>query len=468
LARKVRIFVKDCSQHIILKSINSVTLFKDKTDYETFMTLLRVINLKIDIDIHSFVLMPTYFEFIATPLSENSISRFMQNLARQFVMYYNKKYNRRGTLWEGRYKSSLIEESYLFDIMRYIESRPLEEKLVKDITKYKYSSLHTNLLNQKNTLVSYHRRYKALGYTDEKRLKHYSQIFYQNIDKKKEKFIVTCLEKQRITGSEEFIKKIEKIVGMTLRTRPRGRPRKKIIQKRKRMYKKLVVLDKNNHKELKVNAMKDLNFAKGNAFIPVLANEVALIGGAFPIVFTADEKPSLVSLVSLGGDSLAINQEGKWVTNYVPSFIRKYPFAIASTDENPNQKVILIDEESDLVSTTEGNELFTQNGEQSETLQNAVNFLTTHENQMIITQNISKIIDESGILEDREIAVGEGDEKQVLVNGFKVVDREKLNNLSDDILANWVRKGIISMIDAHIKSLEHIDTLFNLAQQRQN
>ncbi len=87
---------------------------------------------------------------------------------------------------------------------------------------------------------------------------------------------------------------------------------------------------------------------------------------------------------------------------------------------------------------------------------------------MRVTLNVAKIIAQSGILEAREISVGEGDEKKVLVNGFKVVSREKLNALSDDILADWVRKGIISMIDAHLKSLENIQTLFEIAQKRQS
>ncbi|HIP41272.1 MAG TPA: hypothetical protein EYG90_02015 [Campylobacterales bacterium] len=468
MARKVRIFVEDTAQHIVLKSINSLTLFKDAPDYGAFMALLQVINEKIEIDIHAYVLMPTYFEFVTTPLDQESISKFMQSLGRQYVMYFNKKYHRKGTLWEGRYKSSLVENAYIFDTMRYIETLPSSEGLVNDSTQYLYSSVHNNLLNQKNKIITPHKQYKGLGYTDEERLRRYSQIFYAKINAQKENFIVTCLEKQLVTGSPEFIQKLEKLIGVTLGAKTRGRPRKKQKQQGKSMYKKLVVLDKNNHKELKVNPMTDLNFAKTSAFVPVIANEVALVGAGFPIVFTADEKPSLVSLVSLGGDSLAINQEGKWITSYVPSFIRKYPFSIASTKENPDQKVILIDEESALVSNTQGNQLFLEDGEQSETLQNAVKFLTSHETQMVITQNVAKAISDSGILEDREIAVGEGDEKQILVNGFKVVDKKKLNALSDDILADWVRKGIISLIDAHLKSLDHIETLFKIAQQRQS
>ncbi len=87
---------------------------------------------------------------------------------------------------------------------------------------------------------------------------------------------------------------------------------------------------------------------------------------------------------------------------------------------------------------------------------------------MELTKKVAKIIQDSNILEDREISVGEGEEKHILVNGFRVVDREKLNGLSDDILANWVRKGIIGLIDAHIKSLNNINRLFNLAQKRQS
>ncbi len=464
MARKIRLFIKNVAQHIILKSIDN--MFRDELDYILFLSMIRDIKGRIDIAIHSYVLMPNYLEFIATPSDETTISKFMQSLGRRYVGYYNKKYNRRGTLWEGRYKSSLVEDSFIFDVMRYIELRPMREGLVKDASLYRYSSIRSNLLNEKDKIVTPHRVYRDLGYRDEDRIKRYSQIFY--LETNREQFIVSCLEKQLITGSKSFVLKLERLIGITLRERQRGRPRKKLEQGRKSMYKKLVVLDKKRHSDLKVKPMRDLNFARGNSFIPLLATEVALIGSTFPIVFTDNENPSLVALVSLGGESLAINHEGKWITNYIPAFIRRYPFAIAQTEDNPQQKVILIDEESDLVSTIEGNELFLEDGTQSDTLKNAINFLTNYENQFTITKNVAKVIRDSGILEEREIAVGEGDEKQVLVNGFKIIDREKLNSLSDDILADWVRKGIITLIDAHIKSLENINTLFELAQQRQS
>lgn len=461
MARKVRVFVENTSQHIILKSLSNITLFKDTQDYTTFMDILKELNINHEVSIHAYVLMPKYFEFLATPLLAESLSKFMQSLGRKYVGYYNKKYNRSGTLWDGRYKASLVEDAlFMFDVMKHIE-----KKAPKSHT---FSSIGKNLFNKDDGVVSFHELYKKLGYTDAQRQEKYLNFFNSRVNKQKDSFITTALEKQLVTGSDAFIQNLENLIGMTLVSKSKGRPKKQTQQKRKKMYKNLVVLDKEQHKELKISPLENLSFAKQSAFVPVVANEVALVGAAFPVVFTADENPSLVSLVSLGGESLAINADGKWITSYVPSFFRKYPFSLASTKENPDQKVILIDEESSLFSKSKGKQLFRKNGEQSETLSHAIEFLTTHENQTIVTKNVAKAIAESGILEDREISVGEGDEKKVLVNGFKVVNKEKLNALSDDILADWVRKGIITLIDAHLKSLDNIQALFNLAQQRQN
>ena len=461
MARKIRVFVAQTSQHIILKSLNGLSLFKDETDYETFKSMLMELVYKHDLLIHSYILMPQYFEFLTTPKYAESLSKFMQSLGRKYVGYFNKKYNRAGTLWEGRYKASLVEDNlYLFDVMRYIERQSLDE--------HSFSSAGKNLYNRTDSIVSHHELYKKLGYTDKQRLEAYSKIFYSQVDSTKNVFIQDCLNKQLVTASREFIVNLEEMIGMTLTSKNRGRPKKQLEEKRKKMYKNLVVLDKEKHKDLKINPLENLSFAKQSAFVPVVASEVALVGAAFPVVFTAQENTSLVSLVSLGGDSLAINEEGKWITSYVPSYFRKYPFSLASTQENPDQKVILIDEDSSLFSKSKGKQLFKKSGDQSDTLTHAIKFLTDHENQAVVTANVAKLIADSGILEDREISVGEGDEKKVLVNGFKVVDREKLNALSDDILADWVRKGIINMIDAHLKSLDNIQTLFNIAHQRQS
>lgn len=459
MARKVRIFLENTSQHVILKSLNELSLFNDEADYTFFKEILKKLTQQYGLALHAYVIMPTYFEFVATPKYEDTLSKFMQNLGRNYVVYYNKKYERSGTIWDGRYKSSLVEDArFLINIMAYIERQTPEE--------YLYNSIHKNLFNKKDLLVEQHTLYKEFAFTDKERVEKYAQFFSPNKDM--DKFIAHCLDKQLVTGSVDFVKELERLVGMTLISKKRGRPTKQKQNKRKKMYKNLVVLDKEKHKSLKINSLDSLSYAKGMSFVPLVAGEVVLVSASFPVVFTADEEPSIITLVSLGSDSLAINNEGKWIAPYVPSYLRKYPFSLAATKDNPKQKVILIDEESPSVSKSKGKQLFKKNGEQSEALAQAINFLTTHENQMIVSKNVAKVIAESGILVDREISVGEGDEQKVLVNGFKVVDREKLNTLSDDVLADWVRKGIITVIDAHLNSLNHIDTLFKLAMQKQS
>lgn len=461
MARKLRIYVEDTPWHVLLKSLNGMKLFQDETDYISFVGILKELNTKLDIDIHAYILMPTYFEFLATPCGVDTISRFMQSLGRNYVVYFNKKYSRMGTIWEGRYRSSLVEdEKYLFVIMKYIES--LDKK------DFKYSSIGKNLFNKSDSIISYHNLYKKLGFTPELRILEYSKIFDCNFDQVERDFIVNCLNKQLITGSDDFIKKLENLTNMVFTSKKRGRPKKIDKEKRKKMYKNLVVLDKEKHKDLKISPLEDLEFAVGSAFIPVVAGEVGVVGLDFPVVFASGKSPTLVSIVSLGGNSLAINSDKKWIAKYPPMYLRKYPYSLALVAKNSNQKVIMIDEDSKLFSKSKGKKLFKKGGEHSETLSHAVQFLQDYDKQESITRNIAKLISDSGILEDREIAIGEDDEKKVLVNGFKVVDKEKLNALSDDILADWVRKGIISMIDAHLASLEKIQNLFKLAQQRQN
>jgi putative transposase len=404
--------------------------------------------------------MPEYFEFIATPALVDTLSKFIQSLGRKYVGYYNKKYNRKGTIWEGRYKASLVEaDKYLFGIMCSIESRKPDST---------FSSLAKNLYGVDDTIVSQHSLYKELGSTNTKRVEEYAKIFNTKLDEDVEKFINQCLEKQLVTGTPSYVKMLEKSVGMILSSKKRGRPKKEITNQRKKMYKNLVVLDKEKHDKLKLNPVENLFFAKDSFAIPTLVNEMEVMSRAFPVVFSGAEIPAVISLVSLGGDCLAINSDGKWITAHVPLYLRKYPFSLASTKEKLDQKVVLVDEGSSLISKSKGKQLFKKSGEKADVLVNAIEYLKSYEEQSEVMRIFAKTIADSGILEDREISVGEGDEKKVLIKGFKVVDKEKLNALSDDILADWVRRGIINLIDIHMKSLNHIQTLFDLAQKRQN
>lgn len=456
MARKLRLFIENVPVHIKLNSINSMNIFNTNDNIDFFLTLVEKLSLQNFLKIHSYGITKTYFEFLATPSKIVSIPKFMQNLGREYVTFYNKKYDRQGTLWSGRYKSSIIESNkYLFDVMCYIERN--KENI--------YSSVKKNLYDNDDRIITYHDLYKNLSAIKENRIKEYSRIF-NTFDESKIEFIEKCLEKQLITASSKYIENLEKNLGKVLTSKQRGRPRK-IIDKRKKMYKNLQVLDKEKHKNLKISGIQNLDFLMETSFLPVVLNESAIVGKEFPLVFTSNKNPTLVALVALGGENLALNNKGKWINKYIPAYVRRYPFSIGSTKENKDQKIILIDEDSSLFSEEKGNQLFKKSGEQSKFLENAISYLKNNDKQTSISRAVVEEISKYDILEDREISLGEGEEKKILVNGFKVIDREKLNNLSDEILASWARRGILSFIDVHIKSLENINKLFTLLNNRQ-
>lgn len=466
MARKIRLFLENTPLHILLQGNNQENIFNDQDDYLYGLEILKDLAKNLPIQLHAYILMPTHIHLLCTPFEKDAMSRFMQGFGIKYVAYFNKKYHRTGTLWEGRYKSSLVENKFILPLMHYIETGAFRAKLVKTIQNYKYSSFSCNALGKLDEITVPHKMYDLLAANRQERVAAYFSLFAKPLNEQMLDFVQNHITKQTITGTQEFAQELRQRIGSSVIIRKIGRP-KKTNQKRNTMYQKLVVLDKEQHKSLKVSPMSNLNFAKELTSTPILANEIALVGKDFPVVFTGGENPTLIALTSLSGSNLAINTDGKYIVSYVPAFLRRYPFSIGSNKENQAQQLILVDENSDLLSHTKGKQLFTKEGANSETLDNAVSFLQNYENERITTQNAVNLIANSGILEDREITVGEGEEKKVLVNGFQIINKDKLNALSDEVLAAWVRKGIISFIDAHLSSLSNIQTLFNLASNKQ-
>lgn len=466
MARKIRLFFEDIPQHILLRGNNQEQIFYDHADYEFGLDVLKDLTSQLLVKMHAYSLMPNHVHILCTPLNRDAIARFVQGFGIKYVSYFNKKYNRTGTLWEGRYRSSLVENRFVLPLMQYIESNPVRTGLVTSAEEYAFSSYAANSQNVDNECIAHHTVYNLLASSPLERTTIYKSLFSKPLSDEMLTFLREHITKQTITGTKEFYQELSRRIGSSLISNKVGRP-KKMIQnntiKRNTMYKNLVVLDKENHQNFKISPMSNLFFAKELITTPVLTSEIGHIGKDFPVVFISGEQSSLVALNSLGSSNLAINAEGKYIVNYVPAFIRRYPFSLGINKDDTNQQLVLIDSESELVSQSKGKQLFNKDGNNSETLDNAITFLQNYENERIQTQNLVNLIVKSGILEEREITVGEGEEKKILVNGFSVVSREKLNALEDSVLADWVRKGIISFIDMHLNSLNHIQTLFNLA-----
>ena len=151
----------------------------------------------------------------------------MQMLGRYYVQYYNYCYQRTGTLWEGRYKATLIDsEAYLLTCMRYIELNPVRAARVAHASEYPWSSYRCNALGEPNETLSPHAQYRRLGKTDEQRQAAYRQLFKQRIPEDSLTDIRTATNKAWVLGSDRFKQRIQTKLERRVEPKARGGDRK--------------------------------------------------------------------------------------------------------------------------------------------------------------------------------------------------------------------------------------------------
>ena len=164
---------------------------------------------------------------LVSPDEKDSISKMMQYVGRRYVPYINHQYNRSGTLWEGRYKSSLIqEEPYLLACMRYIELNPVRANMVRNASEYRWSSYHFNAIGQDDELVSEHKIYLSLGSDMKARVHAYRSLFQAHMPDDVTKEIRDAWQSGTPLVNDRFKEQIEKSLKTKLGYARRGRPKK--------------------------------------------------------------------------------------------------------------------------------------------------------------------------------------------------------------------------------------------------
>jgi putative transposase len=171
--------------------------------------------------------MTNHVHLLITPQEAQSLSKVMQTLGRYYVQYYNYSYERTGTLWEGRYKATLIDsESYLFTCMRYIELNPVRANMVAQPSDYPWSSYHYNALGQPNTLITPHLEYQRLGNTDTERQVAYRALFKHHLTPDSLIEIRNATNKAWVLGSDHFKQRIAKQLSRRVQPSAKGGDRK--------------------------------------------------------------------------------------------------------------------------------------------------------------------------------------------------------------------------------------------------
>jgi putative transposase len=157
MARLNRLCPVGIPQHIVQRGNNRQVCFNGDEDMAAYANWLKEFSVKFQVDIHAWVFMTNHVHLLATPRIENGISKMMQSLGRQYVRYFNYTYKRSGTLWEGRFKSCVIQSAdYLLKCYRYIELNPVRASMVNYPDEYRWSSYHANALGVESALCTPH------------------------------------------------------------------------------------------------------------------------------------------------------------------------------------------------------------------------------------------------------------------------------------------------------------------------
>ncbi len=158
--------------------MNRCACFVGTGDRIHYLNLLSQFAAKHSCDVHAYVLMTNHVHLLVTPREESGVSWMMKELGQHYVQDFNRANRRTGTLWEGRFRSSVIDsKQYLFTCHRYIELNPVRAAMVRHPGDYEWSSYRTNAVGAPSDVVTPHALYVALGQSEEERRRAYSKMF---------------------------------------------------------------------------------------------------------------------------------------------------------------------------------------------------------------------------------------------------------------------------------------------------
>lgn len=226
MPRRSRIHLDNVPLHIVQRGHNREPCFFAEDDYHSYLHWLGEALAETECALHAYVLMTNHVHLLLTPKQAVAVPKLLISLGRRYVQYVNRAYRRTGTLWDSRYKSSLVQaETYLLACQRYIELNPVRAAMVEDPAHYRWSSYRANGLGQPDARLTPHSLYRALGQNDPDRQTAYRVLFRAQLDRDAIDDIRLALNQSQPLGSERFYSKIEQMTGIRRETRPRGRPR---------------------------------------------------------------------------------------------------------------------------------------------------------------------------------------------------------------------------------------------------
>jgi putative transposase len=227
MARLPRRAIAAHPHHLLQRGHNRQAVFVDDDDRRQYLAWLLDAGAEHGLVVHAYVLMDNHVHLLATPERDDALSKAMQAVGRRYVRWFNRRHGRSGTLWEGRFRSSLVEaDRYLLACQRYIESSPVRAGQVSSPADWPWSSHRHHAGLATDPLVRPHPTVWALGNTPFERESAYRMLFDEAASQAEHEWLIACLLGGKPTASTDFQKRLESSHGVRLLRRPVGRPRR--------------------------------------------------------------------------------------------------------------------------------------------------------------------------------------------------------------------------------------------------
>lgn len=227
MARLPRLSLPGYPHHVIQRANNRQPLFTDDSDYTFLHALLVEQARQQDVAVHAYVLMPNHFHLLLTPRGPQSLARFMQGVGRSYVRRFNTRAERSGTLWEGRFRSAVLQpEAWLLDCMVYLDLNPVRAGLVQAPAAWAWSS-HAHYVGQRSDrLVTPHPAYWDLGNTPFAREQAYAERVAAGLPSPREQALTDSALHGWALGEPAFLERLQRETPRRLSRGQPGRPRK--------------------------------------------------------------------------------------------------------------------------------------------------------------------------------------------------------------------------------------------------
>lgn len=215
MARLPRLVMAGVPMHVVQRGVDRCACFRCPEDYRFYLSVATDLAPAHGCAVHAYVLMTNHVHLLLTPREEDSCWQFMKRLGQRYVQRFNKRWSRTGTLWEGRYYSSLVEtDAYLLRCYRYIEQNPLRAGMVAHVGDYRWSSYATNAHGRDDRLVQPHGNYIALGPDVESRRRNYRELLGVSASTAELREIRLATKGGHVLGGKTFQEKMAAILGL--------------------------------------------------------------------------------------------------------------------------------------------------------------------------------------------------------------------------------------------------------------